>query len=261
MAVKTEGKDFLLKSTKEPRKSVTLPPAGNALKLLVPCTLVQIRAQLKKKKINRKTLCYWKLQQQFNNQPNQTVQLKCGHLFIFVCHGGGNKLNQSPLPRGLKKKKHVKTDVCGFECNSGFLLNHHLPPSLIHEAAAADYLLIDCRLLTVTVTHPRCSACYTVFNGRLAEHNSARGCSDPFQSMSRAPADATGSLRTRSPQRRRRVASVRHGCPLLVQSPLVQLRANNLQYAAVQAWWYIMGHGGLASQSAVISIANMASAR
>lgn len=95
-------------------------------------------------------------------------------------------MNQSQLhfiQKGKKKKTHFKTDVCGSECNSGFLLNHHLPPSLIHEAATADYLLIGWSLLTVTVTHPRCSACFTVFNGRLAEHNSARGCSDHIQSM------------------------------------------------------------------------------
>lgn len=125
-----------------------------------------------------------------------------------------------------KEKTHFKADVCGSECNSGFLLNHHLPLSLIHEAATADYLLIGQSLLTVTVAHPRCSACFTVFNGRLAEHNSASGCSDHLQSMSWVLGDAAGRccqmmLEEVSAKllRRRRVGqcvSVRHGCPLLV---------------------------------------------
>lgn len=104
-------------------------------------------------------------------------------------------MNQSQLP-------FFKADVCGSECISGFLLNHHLPPSLIHEAATADYLLIGRSLLTVTVTHPRCSACFTVFNGRLAENDSARICGDHFQSTSWVLADAAGWCKRKSGQRR-----------------------------------------------------------
>lgn len=135
--------------------------------------------------------------------------------------------------------------MCGSKCNSGLLLNHHLPPLLIHETAAADYLLIGRSLLTVTVTHPRCSACSTVFNGRLAEHNSAHGCSDHFQSMSWVPGDAAGWCQGSSRQRRwgddllvPRV-SVRHGCPLLARSASVRLMANNLQciVAGVYQCW------------------------
>lgn len=140
-------------------------------------------------------------------------------------------LHSGLIPK--RNKTFFSAPICVVsECNSGFLSNHHLPPSLIHGAATADYLLIGWSLLTVTVTHPRCSACFTVFNSWLAEHNSACGCSDHFLSVSWAPADAAESLSTRS-LRGRRVVSVRHGCPLLVPSLSVQLMDNNLQHTVV----------------------------
>lgn len=64
-------------------------------------------------------------------------------------------------------------------CCFGVLLNADLsfntlfnPPtcSLIHKADGWLLCINNRSLLTVTVTHPRCSMCFTVFNRRLAEH-------------------------------------------------------------------------------------------